>query len=42
MEKPKNLYAQPVDMNYAGGGNTGEGFIMVRDKGEKNGTTVVA
>ena len=38
----KELICSTCGYELCWGGNTGEGFIMVRDKGEKNGTTVVA
>ena len=35
MEKPKNLYARPMDMNYGGGMMVGGGYLAERNKGEK-------
>ena len=45
MEKPENLYVQPMDMNCAGGMLKGEGgwYRQEEEKEEKKiGTTVIA
>ena len=43
MEKPKNLYVQPRDMNLGGGILEGGAYRVEGNKGKKKiGTTVIA
>ena len=42
MEKPKNLYAKPLDMNYGGGLLEGGQVLGREGEREKIGTTVIA
>ena len=44
MEKPKNLYVRPMDMNWGEGGKCWWERVCKEEviKGEKNGTTVIA